>query len=134
MKITKQLGVWMDHSIAYLMELTNDTITTNTVDSQSFYDIKEENLSSYESLLNHKKHNQLSDYFKRLSEMMKDYDEILLFGPTGAKNELLNLLKKDHHFDKIKIELKQVDKMTANQQQAFVKEYFNPSKKVMGIV
>ena len=35
-----------------------------------------------------------------------------------------NILKADHHFDKINIETRQVDKMTENQQHAFVKEYF----------
>jgi len=55
---------------------------------------------------------------------MKDYDEVLLFGPTNAKNELVNILKVDHHFDEIKIEVKPADKMTENQQLAFVKEHF----------
>ncbi len=36
----------------------------------------------------------------------------------------LNVLKADHHFDKINIETRQTDKMTENQQHAFVKEYF----------
>lgn len=52
------------------------------------------------------------------------YEEVLLFGPTEAKNELLNLLQADHHFDKINIEIRQANKMTENQQHAFVKEYF----------
>ena len=42
----------------------------------------------------------------------------------NAKTELLNLLKQSHHFDKIKICAKTVDKMSESQQQAFVKEYF----------
>ena len=48
----------------------------------------------------------------------------MLFGPTDAKTELFNLLKADHHFDKINIETKHADKMTENQQHAFVREYF----------
>jgi len=43
---------------------------------------------------------------------LKDYEEVLLFGPTNAKNELFNLLKDDRHFEKIKIEVKSGDKMT----------------------
>ena len=38
-----------------------------------------------------------------------------------------NVLRTDHRFAKIKIEMKQTDKMTENQQHAFVKEYFSPS-------
>ena len=49
---------------------------------------------------------------------------MLLFGPTTAKDELHNLLKADHNFEKIKIDVKQSDKMSDNQQQAFVNEHF----------
>ncbi len=51
-----------------------------------------------------------------------------LFGPTNAKTELVNILKSDHHFDKVKIDVKPADKMTVNQQEEFVKEYFNASE------
>ena len=34
--------------------------------------------------------------------------------------------KDNHHFDKIKIGVKPADKMTENQQHAFVREYFKP--------
>ena len=52
-------------------------------------------------------------------------DEVLLFGPTNAKTELYNILKEDHHFDKIKIETAPSDKMTENQQYALLKEHFS---------
>jgi hypothetical protein len=51
-----------------------------------------------------------------------------LFGPTNAKTELINKLKEDHHFDEVKIEVKSADKMTENQQQAFVLEHFNTTR------
>jgi len=79
-------------------------------------------------LIQNKEQNQLSGYFKRLSDVIKDYNEVVLFGPTHAKDELKNILKVDHHFDDVKIEVKPMDKMTENQQEAFVKEYFNTSK------
>jgi hypothetical protein len=34
MKTTKQLGIWMDHSIAHLMELNQDKIITSTIEAQ----------------------------------------------------------------------------------------------------
>ena len=124
MKSTKHLGIWMDHSIAHLMELTNDNIVSNTIESEPIIQGKEQNLSRDESLLHNKEHNQLSGYFKKLSGVIRKYDEVILFGPTDAKNELLNLLKADHLFSKIKFEVKLTDKMTENQQHAFVKDYF----------
>jgi hypothetical protein len=50
---------------------------------------------------------------------------VILFGPTDAKVELLNILRQDHHFANIKIETQQTDKMTEFQQHAFIKEYFS---------
>ena len=125
MKSTKQLGIWMDHSIAHLINFTNGTVATKTLKSPSAFPEQVQNLRLDESLMNNKEQNQLSDYFKILSDVIQDYEEVLLFGPTNAKNELFNLLKDNRHFEKIKIEVKSADKMTENQQQAFVKEFFS---------
>jgi len=57
--------------------------------------------------------------------VIKNYDEVLLFGPSEAKAELYNILKAEHQFTKIKIEIKQTDKLTENQQHAFVRDYFS---------
>lgn len=72
---------------------------------------------------NKEQHEQLA-YYKEIAAVIKNYEEVLLFGPTDAKKELVNILKEDHHFDKIKIEIKDAGKMTENQRNAFVKEYF----------
>lgn len=56
---------------------------------------------------------------------MKEYDDVLLFGPTDAKVELLHMLESDNSFSKIKIETRQADKMTENQEHAFAKDYFS---------
>ena len=56
--------------------------------------------------------------------MIKNYQEVIIFGPTEAKRELLNLLKADHLFENIKIELKDTDRMAESQMHSFVREYF----------
>ena len=124
MKSTKHLGIYMDHSSAYLIELTNDTIVASIVESQATQMENASYLRKDEGLMHNIDQYQRSDFYKRLSSVMKDYDEIVLFGPTDAKNELHNLLKEDHHFDKIRIEVKPADKLTKNQQQAYVRKYF----------
>lgn len=53
-----------------------------------------------------------------------NYDNVLLFGPTNAKDELNNYLNKDLHFKNIQITVESADKMTDNQKGAFVKAYF----------
>lgn len=126
MKSTKYLGIWMDHSIAHLTELTNYTLVTKTVESKPATQVNKEDLYyKDESHMLNKEQNLLSAYYKKLSDVVFDYDDVLLFGPTDAKNELLNLLKNNPLFENIKITVKSADKMTENQQQAFVKEFFN---------
>jgi hypothetical protein len=75
--------------------------------------------------MHNKEQHQQSEYYKKIGEIIKDYKEVILFGPTEAKTELFNILKADHLFENIKIEIKQTDKMTENQQHAFVKNHFN---------
>ena len=69
-----------------------------------------------------------AEFYKQLSEIIKNYKEVLLFGPTDAKVELHNILKANHLFANIKIDVKQADKMTEHQEHAFVREHFAPHK------
>jgi len=124
MKTTKRLGIWMDHSTANLIEFTDDKTETTEIEAQ--VGEQDEPLNPRdETMIQNKDQNELSDYYKRISEVIKNYDEVLLFGPTHAKDELNNILKDDRHFDEVKIEIKPADNMTENQQQAFVKEHFD---------
>lgn len=121
MKTMKKMGIWMDHSSANMIEYTHDPIETKAVVSDI---LKDEPLSNGEHMMHNKEQQQQSEFYKKLGEVIKQYDRVVLFGPTNAKAELLNTLSSDHHFDKIDIEMKQADKMTENQQHAFVREYF----------
>jgi hypothetical protein len=124
MKTIKQLGIWMDHSIAYLIELSNDKIEKKTLKIAPAFLGPLENLRLNESLMNNKEHNHLSDFYQRISNVIRNFDEVLLYGPTQAKTELFNRLKQDIQFDRIKIDVHPADKMTDNQQEVFVKRYF----------
>ena len=123
MKIPKKLGIWMDHTIAHIIELKNNTITSNTIESLSLQGEKQ-NFGKDESLKHNTEQDQLSEYFKRLSTLIKSYSDVILFGPTNAKTELYNLLKEDSHFNNIKINIETTDNLTENQMHAFVKEHF----------
>jgi stalled ribosome rescue protein Dom34 len=125
MKTRKRLGIWMDHSIAHLMEFTNKHFEIKTIESKLHDDVKEETLPKSESLMHNKKKRLLLDYYKKLSEAIKDYEQVILFGPTNAKIEFFDIISEDIRFLKIKFEIKNTDKMTQNQQHAFVKEYFS---------
>jgi len=116
----------MDHSSAHFMEFSREPVDTQTVESALTYAVKVNTLGRSEHSMHNKEQHLQSEFYKKLEEVIKNYDEVILFGPTNAKSELMNLLKKDHLFANIKIDSKQTDKMTDNQQMAFVKKYFSP--------
>ena len=78
-------------------------------------------------MMHNREQQKQSEYYKTLGETIKNFDEVMLFGPTDAKAELLNILKADNRFSKIKFESLQADKMTENQEQAYVKAHFSKS-------
>jgi len=115
----------MDHQTAHLMEFTIDPIQTTTIDSKFTHEEKEQTLSRSENLMHIKEQHEQAAYYKELGELIREYDEVILFGPTDAKVELFNFLRKDHCFSTVQIEIEQADKMTVNQQHAFVKAHFS---------
>lgn len=124
MKTQKKLGVWMDHSKAHIIEFASDVAETKTISSDFSSDDKAETLERSESEMHNKEQQKQGTFYKKLTKIIKDFDEVLLFGPTNAKSEFYNLLKENHQFDKIKIEVKNTDKMSDKEQHNFVSEYF----------
>ena len=114
----------MDHQSAHVMEFTADPIETKTIASKFTHEAKELSLHKGEIRMHNKEQHQQSEFYKTLGNTIRHYESVILFGPTEAKVELYNLLKADHQFSKINIEVQESDKMTENQQHAFVKEYF----------
>jgi hypothetical protein len=125
MKTVKNLGIWMDHANAHVMEFTTNPIETTIITSGFTREAKEQSLGKSENLMHNKEQHQRSEYYKKLIETIRNFDDVILFGPTNAKVELLNVLRADHNLEKIKIEVKQTDKMTENQEHAFVREHFS---------
>ena len=126
MTTKNKLGIWMDYANAHLMEYA-DPIVTEIVSSKFTFDEKQKVLQKGESMMHNKEQQQNAEYYKMIGESIKNYDEVLLFGPTNAKVELLNILKDDQGFSKIKIKIEEADKMTENQEHAFVRNYFSKS-------
>lgn len=135
MKAKRILGIWMDHSVAQLSEYSNGNFMTETIESKPKLHVKEEDLYyKDESHRLNKERSQLATYYKKLSDSILNYDEVILFGPTEAKDELANILKDNHLFEKVKIVVKSADKMTESEQHQFLKEYINPSASHLSVV
>jgi len=121
----KYLGICMDHSNAHLIEFSRDGKESNTIESQFTRGDDEPSSSSSENLRHNKENQQQSEYYKQLGTVIKNYTDVLLFGPTNAKSQLFNLLRDDFLFEKVKIEIRQTDKMSDTQQNTFVTEFFS---------
>ncbi|MEO5602319.1 MAG: hypothetical protein ABIR06_15465 [Cyclobacteriaceae bacterium] len=126
----KKLGIWMDHANAHLLEYTALGGEEKVADTALTHEAKEHTAAGSENVIHNKEQQQQTEYYKKLGDAIRNFDEVVLFGPTNAKAELLNVLKADHRFENIKIEVQQADKMTDKQQQAFVKEYFSKTPKL----
>ena len=124
MTTEKRLGIWMDHSTAHLMEFLPEYIASANIDSKFTHTEKGKTLQKSENAMHNKENHQQAEYYKKLGEVVVKYEDVLLFGPTDAKTELFNILKADHRFEGIKIEVQQTDKLWEKEQHAFVKAYF----------
>ena len=123
MKTQKNLGIWMDHSTANLIDLDPQK-NNQSISSKFTFNTKEEALNRSENLMHNKRQHMHEAYYEKIADQILKYDHVLLFGPTNAKLELHNYLNTDLHFQNIKIDVEAADKMTDNQQVAFVKNHF----------
>ena len=114
----------MDHANANLIEFSDEPKTTTTISLDFDNQDKDQTLQRSESEMHNKQQQKQHAYYKKLSAVIKDFSEVVLFGPTNAKSELFNSLRQNHQFDRIKIKVINADKMTDNQQHEFVREYF----------
>jgi hypothetical protein len=124
MKNKKILGVWMDYSTANLYELSSIEMKKHVIQSDFNYGDKMESLTRSEFTMHRKEQQKQEEYFHQIGVFIKPFTDVLLFGPTNAKVELINLLRKDHLFDEIKIDVINTDKMNDVQQSAFLKSHF----------
>ena len=125
MKNSKSIGICMDHASAHLIEVGANPMETSVITSTFTHQSKTQSLNKGESLMHQKEQHEQAAYYKLIGEKIIHFDTVLLFGPTSAKVELYNILKQDHRFAAIHFEIKQTDKMTENQEAAFVREFFS---------
>jgi len=123
METQKNLGIWMDYANANLIDLNSES-KSQTITSKFNFEVKDEAIRKSEKLMHNKEQQMDEAYYKQVAGVILNYDNVLLFGPTNAKTELYNYLKKDLHFKDIKIDVEPADKMTDNEKNAFVRKHF----------
>lgn len=125
MKTNKRVGIWMDYSSAYVMEMTGDEIVTTEVASEFTWEEKQHSYFKNEGLMHKKERQLVMDYFKKIGEKIADSESVLLFGPGEAKNELFNLLTANPLYKHVNIRVKTTDRLTENQRKSFFKNEFH---------
>jgi|JI8StandDraft_1071087.scaffolds.fasta_scaffold217686_1 hypothetical protein len=126
---SNQLGIFMDHASAHLMNFMDNQIVSHKIESKFTHQVKSDSLSKGENLMHDKEQQQQGQYYKAIAEVIKNYKDVIIFGPTDAKLELANSLKKDNHFSEIKITVETTDKLDTRQQEIFTKNYFTSHNK-----
>jgi Lhr-like helicase len=128
MVLGKKIGIWMDHSHAHLTEFATDPIESKLVSSTFTHQEKIHTQNKGENLMHNKEQHEQGAYYKELSEIIRGYDHVLLFGPTSAKDELYNTFKDNPLFKEVSVSIFPADKMTENQEHAYVRDYFSNPK------
>jgi hypothetical protein len=124
METAKKIAIYMDHFMANIIEYANSAVAVKTIKSEFNHFEKERILQKGESHLHNKEQDLQLEFYLKLRDELLSYDTVLLFGATNAKTELLNILQADAKFLNVEFTLKNTDKLTENQQIAFVNDCF----------
>ncbi|AXT62321.1 hypothetical protein D1816_18785 [Aquimarina sp. AD10] len=132
----KNIGIWIDKEKAHVIKVTDnqeemitilseiDTFKISGGSGTRFKGGPQDVVHDSKYLEREKK--QHKEYFKKIAQLLKEADKVVIFGPaeTGQK---FNKELKEHYADiskKVKDVLR-ADSMTDNQTKALIREYFN---------
>jgi uncharacterized alkaline shock family protein YloU len=124
MKKNKNLGIYIDHSRAVLMEMSGNVIGENHILSEFSTEGKGSNLKQIENSEHDIDLRLHSKYFKDISHAIQEYQDVIFFGPTDVQVEILNYLNQEKLTKNIKIETRKTDRMDGTQMRSYVKSHY----------
>lgn len=137
----KKIGLWMDQSHAlflgyadepdvFLEDIPSGIVSRPRIDGEGNNTTRlgpsPGPASNNEKKKNNIHSNQLNAYFHELGKKLLNKEELLLMGPGVTKTHFFHHLRQNKHFDKLKIEVVDADKMSEKQLLAKVKQKFSP--------
>ena len=134
--LEKCIGVWLDHEKAYFIHpgKSTDSIIKVSSNIQPHPRIPGEaatgiRLGNYRSSNNeyskHKKEQEhLKQYYDTLLSRLTSFDYVFLLGPSTAKNEFGNYIRKHKPTHALVVEAREAGEMTEGQMMAEVSEHF----------
>jgi len=134
-RMTKNIGIWIDHEKAFIVSMIGGEEKINKIESQVESHIKALGGSrsttpygpqdvSAERKLEARRKQHLHKYYLKLINEIKDAQKIYIFGPGNAKIELEKELKKSKELAPKIVAVEAADKMTEGQMAAKVREFF----------
>lgn len=106
-KKTCELGIWMDHCVAYLIEFTTKPFAIQKIVREFPIEEKNENPSKKKESISRNKKSNLNRSYNEIGQSKIKYNKVALFGPTDAKIDFFDFLFEDEQFWKLKIEIKE---------------------------
>lgn len=117
-----EIGVCVDKDIAYLLEEKNDENLITIIKAD---DPGDSEPAKHTDGLRPKKRPRKNDFYRKVFEMIRDFDKVSLFGPASAKKEIIRLLAANQ-VSKIAIEESEdEEEVTENQKIDFINRYFD---------
>lgn len=116
-------GVWLDNTQALIISNPtgssgNDYAINDKVKAEKHHG------GGSEHSMNNSKQGEVVKYFKSVSNLLVNFDEILLFGPGKSQEKLQNHMKEDPQFNNKQITIDSAEKLTDPQMIAKVREFF----------
>lgn len=118
----KPVGIWMDHSQAIVIDSEKGSF-------EIAFKVKAHNHShsgGSEHTRNQAGHAATVKFYHELADSIQKYDEILLFGPGKAQEEMFNYLIHNKQFSGKKVHIDSADHLTDNQMVAKVRTFYTP--------
>jgi len=121
MKNKNTLGIWINQSYVFLTDLANEQKVPTDNLSDSLIVSSEMKLELKNKLIFMNMDKDQSEYYQKISSIIRNYNKVIIFGTTDAKKELITVLDHNCIFKDIKVELRETQCMTKSQLSAFCK-------------
>jgi len=125
----KRVGVWMDHFRAFLFSVPEGGKKDAYALKESIETTEPEHGRQSEHTIHNAEQQLRQKHFRSIATHIGAFDEILLFGPGTAQEELRNQLSDDVHFRGKRVAVESAGHITQNQMVAKVREYFEANTK-----
>lgn len=119
----KYAGVWLDNQKAFIIANASEMADSDYAITEKIKAADHLGSGSEHSMNNAKKSDNVK-FFKSVSGMLLNYDEILIFGPGKSQEQLKNLLDDDAQFANRKITIDSAGQLTDPQMIAKVRDFF----------